>query len=158
MDKETATIALALVTILAVLAAVYPILPSNSEPFSELGVLGPKQQIGGYPTNVTSGRQILLYGYIGDHEGVATYYQFVVKVGNRSTVVSNSTAASAPVIFTRYQVLDNNQTTTFPVTLSLNTVGTDQRIIFELWSYNTGTSQFVYTGLWDQLYVNVTGR
>lgn len=147
---------MALVTILAVLAAIYPVLPASSEPFSEIGVLGPTQQIGGYPTNVTLGQQIHLYGYIGDHEGTVSYYQFVVKLGNESTVVSNSTAADAPVVLTRSQVLDNNHTTTFPVTLSLNNTGTNERIIFELWDFNPGTSQFAYTGLWNQVFVNVT--
>ena len=156
MDKETATVALVLTTLLAVVAALYPLLPVNNEPFSELGVLGPTQQIGGYPTNVTSGQQVLLYGYIGNHEGTAGFYQFVVKLGNQTTAISNSTAASAPVIFTRYQVLDNNQSTTFPVRLSMSTVGTNRRIIFELWSFNTTTSQFTYTGLWNQLLLNVT--
>jgi uncharacterized membrane protein len=156
LDRETASIALVLTTALAVLAAVYPVLPTNGQPFSELGVLGPSQQIGGYPTNVTSGQQIHLYGYIGDHEGGAAYYQFVVKLGNASTSVSNSTAASAPVIFTRYQVLDDNQTTTFPVTLAVTSVGTNQRLIFELWSFNETTTQFSYTGLYNQLYLNVT--
>ena len=40
MDKEAASIALVLVTVLAVFAAVQPILPSYGEPFSEIGVLG----------------------------------------------------------------------------------------------------------------------
>ena len=156
MDRETATIALVLITILAVLAAVYPLLPSNNEPFSELGVLGPTQKIGSYPTNLTVGQRVTLYGYLGDHEGEASYYMLVVKLGNTTTIVSNSTAASAPVILTRYQVLASNQTTTFPVSLSIGTAGTDDRLIFELWRFNTTTSQFYYTGLWNQLFVNVT--
>ncbi len=158
MDRETAAIALAVVTILAVLAAVYPVLPQNNEPFSELGVLGPNQKIGGYPTNATVGQQISLYGYVGNHEGVSSYYQFVVKLGNQSTTVSNSTAATAPVILTTYEVLANNQTATFPFTLVLRQSGTNEKVIFELWRYNTGTSSFGYTGLWDQLFVNVTSR
>ena len=149
MDKETATIALALVTILAVLAEVYPILPTNSEPFSELGVLGPSQKIGGYPANVTAGQQILLYGYLGNHEGVVSYYQFVVKLGNGSTVVSNSTAAVAPVIYSSDRVLANNQTMTFPLNLSLTTPGTNERVIFELWRFDTGSSQFFFNEGWN---------
>jgi len=150
--------ALAVVTILAVLAAVYPVLPQNNQPFSELGILGPNQKIGGYPTNATVGQQISLYGYVGNHEGGASYYQFLVKLGNQSTVVSNSTAATAPVILTTYKILANNQTTTFPLTIVLRQPGTNERLIFELWKFNTGTSSFGYTGLWDQLFVNVTSQ
>lgn len=158
MDRETATLALAVVTILAVLAAVYPIIPVGSEHFSEIGVLGPDQKIGGYPSTVAVGQPFTLYGYVGNHEGGATYYQFLAKVGNVSTTVSNSTAAVAPVILTRYLVLDDNQSTTFPMTLSLQSAGTDERVIFELWSLNSSTSQFTYTGLWAQLWLNVTSH
>jgi uncharacterized membrane protein len=158
LDKETATLALAVVTMLGVLAAVYPVIPLNSEHFSELGVLGPDQKIGGYPTTVTVGQQILLYGYVGNHEGVPSYYQVLVKLGNQSTVVSNSTAASARVIFTHYQVLNDNKSAVFPISLTLGDPATNERLVFELWSFNATSSTFVYTGLWDQFWVNVTGR
>jgi uncharacterized membrane protein len=158
MDKETAGIALAVITILAVFAAIQPILPVNVEPFSELGVLGPSQNIGGYPTSVVAGNPFLLYGYIGDHEGESGYYQFLVKVGNQTTQVSKSTYALAPVIFTYSHVLDNNQSTIFPLNLTLTSPGTNVRLIFELWSYSVSTSSYTYTGLWNQLFLNVTSR
>lgn len=158
MDKETATLALAVVAMLGVLAAVYPIIPSNAEKFSELGILGPDQKIGGYPTTVTVGQPIPLYVYVGNHEGSPTYYQVLVKEGNQGTVVSNSTAAKAPVILTRYQILGDNKSATFPVSLSLGTAGTNERMIFELWSFNASTSGFQYTGLFGALWVNVTAR
>lgn len=158
MDKETASIALVLITVLAVFAAIEPILPVNSQAFSEIGVLGPSQTIGGYPTSVVAGSPIVLYGYIGNHEGVSSYYQFLVKVGNQTTQISNSTYAQAPVIFTYSHVLENNQSTTFPMTLTLSNQGTDVRLIFELWSYNVTSSTYGYTGLWNQLFLNVTSH
>jgi len=158
MDKETATVALAVVTVLAVFAAVEPIIPANGQPFSELGVLGPGQTIGGYPTSVAEGSPIHLYGYIGNHEGVSSYYQLLVKVGNQTTQVSNSTFAQAPVIFTYSHVLANNESTTFPLTLTLASPGTNVRLIFELWSYDVSTSSYAYTGLWNQLFLNVTSH
>jgi len=156
MDKETAGIALALVTVLAVFAAIQPLLPANNEPFSELGVLGPNQTIGGYPASVSAGSPFLLYGYIGNHEGASSFYQLLVKVGNQTTQVSNSTYASAPVIFTYSHVLGNNQSTIFPLNLTLSDQGTNVRLIFELWSYNVTSSSYGYTGLWNQLLLNVT--
>ena len=158
MDKETASIALCLVTVLAVFAAVQPLLPANGESFSELGVLGPSQTIGGYPTSVVAGNPFVLYGYIGNHEGISSFYQLLVKVGNQTTQVSNSTYAQAPVIFTYSRVLENNQSTTFPMTLTLSNQGTDVRLIFELWSYNVTSSSYAYTGLWNQLFLNVTSH
>lgn len=158
MDKETATIALALVTVLAVFAAIQPILPASSQPFSELGVLGPNRAIGGYPTTVAAGQPFLLYGYVGNHEGASSYYQFLVKVGDQTTQISNSTFAQAPVIFTHSQILENNQSTTFPLNLTLRSQGTNVRLVFELWSFNATTSSYVYTGLWNQLLLNVTSH
>jgi len=40
--------------------------------------------------------------------------------------------------------------------LSVNRSGTNTRIIFELWSYNVPNSGFEYTGLWNQILLNVT--
>jgi uncharacterized membrane protein len=157
-DREAASVALVLVTILAVFVAIQPILPANTEPFSELGILGPNQVLGGYPTSVVAGTPFLLYGYIGDHEGVSGYYQYLVKAGNHTTQVSNSTYAQAPVIFSYSRVLENNQSATFPLTLTLTNPGTNVRLIFELWSYNVTSSSYGYTGLWNQLLINVTSR
>jgi uncharacterized membrane protein len=156
LDRETATLALAVVTILAVFAAVSPLLPRSGEPFSELGILGPSQKIGGYPSTAAVGQQFLLYTYVGNHEGRVSYYQVMVKAGNQSTVISNSTSASAPLLLTRYLVLSDNSSTTFPVTLSMPQAGLNRRLIFELWMFNSTTSQFSYTGLWNQLFINVT--
>ena len=143
-------------TILAVLAAVYPILPSNNEPFSELGVLGPGQKIGGYPTAVTVGQSFTLYVYVGNHEGQANYYQVLVKEGNQATVISNSTAASLPPVLTDSLILGDNSSAVFPVVPSMSTAGLNQRLIFELWMFNSTSSSFGYTGLWNQIWLNVS--
>ena len=156
MDKETATVALALVTILGVFVAIQPIIPTNNERFSELGVLGPNQTIANYPTTLKIGQNFSLYGYIGNHEGLVSDYQLLIKLGNQSTIVTNSTSSTAPLLASYYHILDDNQSVTFPINLSLNKTGTNLKIIFELWSYNTTSSSFQYTGLWNQLYVNVT--
>lgn len=156
MDRDTAVLALAVVAMLGVLAAVYPILPSNGEPFSELGVLGPGQKIGGYPTSVAVGENFTLYVYVGNHEGGPDYYQVLVKEGNQGTVVSNSTAADLPPVSNYSLVLGDNSNATFPATLSMPTAGLNQRLIFELWMFNSTTMTFGYTGLYNQIWVNVT--
>lgn len=156
MDKETSTIVLVLVTILLVFLAIQPMIPSNAERFSELGVLGPNQQISNYPTNIVAGQRFSLYGYVGNHEGVVAYYTVMVKLGNTTTEVGNSTSAAAPLISSYSQILENNQSWTFPIEMSINNTGTNLKLIFELWMYNTTSANFEYTGLWNQLYINVT--
>jgi uncharacterized membrane protein len=158
MDKETSTLALVLVTILAVFVAVQPLIPSNAEQFSELGILGPTKTLGGYPTNLTAGQVFMLYGYVGNHEGVVSYYKVFVKLGNQNTVVSNSTYANVPILSTHSLVLDNNQSSTFPIGLSVGQTGTNLKLIFELWRLDTTTSQFGYTGLGNYLLINVTSK
>ena len=38
----------------------------------------------------------------------------------------------------------------------MSTAGLNQRLIFELWMFNTTTASFAYTGLFNQLWLNVT--
>jgi hypothetical protein len=47
---------------------------------------------------------------------------------------------------------------TFPLTLALTNQGTNVRLIFELWAYNATSSSYGYTGLWNQLLLNVTSH
>ena len=68
----------------------------QGEKFSELGILGPTKVIGNYPTNVTLGSVINLYGFLGNHEGTVEYYQILLEQGNTTTFISNSTAATRP--------------------------------------------------------------
>ncbi len=156
MDKETGLVALVIICMLAGVAIAQPLIPSNNQPFSELGLLGPQKTLQNYPASLTTNQTFLIYGYIGNHEGVVSYYELYVKLGNVSTVISNSTSANAPILATYSYVIADGQNMTFPIELSISQAGTNLRMIFELWSYNPTFSNFTYTGLWNQLWVNVT--
>ncbi len=135
MNKQIATTILASITILVIIAALAPLISVTIVPVNQ---------------------SFLLYGFVKNHEGHVEDYQLLVKVGNQTTLVSNSTYANAPVISTYWQILSENETWTFPMNLSLNHAGNDTRIIFELWSYDVPSSSYEYTGLWDQIWLNVT--
>ncbi len=156
MNRQTATLVLASLTILVVVTALAPLIPVRQQRYSELGILGPDQTTRGYPTTVGVNQPFLLYGFVGNHEGSIENYQMLVKLGIQSTLVSNSTYANAPVLTTFWHIVRDNETWTFPMTLSVNQVGNNTRIIFELWSYNVPASNFEYTGLWNQIWLNVT--
>src|SRR5712664_4848325 len=156
MNKQTGTIILAFITILIVVAALAPLIPLGRPRYSELGILGPDQTARGYPTSVQVNQSFLVYGFVENHEGNVENYQLLVKLGNQSTVVSNATYANAPVLASFWRIVRENETWTFPMTLSVNQVGNNTRIIFELWSYDVPASNFEYTGLWDQIWLNVT--
>ena len=156
MDKEVGAVLLILLAIVGIFVALQPLLPSTSEKFSELGVLGPNQTIANNHTTLKTGQPFQLYGYVGNHEGQVAYYKLLIKLGNQSVRVTNSTFASAPVVLANTHVLEDNQSWIFPISMSLNKTGTNLKLIFELWNYNETVSNFTYTGLWAQLYVNVT--
>jgi len=156
MNRQTATIILASITILVAAAALTPLIPMRQPKYSELGILGPDQTTKGYPTNVGVNQSFLLYGFVENHEGSVENYQLLVKLGNQTTGVSNATYANAPLLATYWRIVRENETWIFPMNLIVNQAGNDTRIIFELWSYNVLASNFEYTGLWDQIWLNVT--
>jgi uncharacterized membrane protein len=156
MNKRESTAVLLAITVLLMFSAVQPLIPASSHPFSELGILGPNKTLGSYPTRTVVGTPLLLYALIGNHEGVASYYQLLIKLGNQTVEANNSTAANAPVIFTTSVILNQNESVILPLNITIQQVGTNLRLIFELWSFNETSSQFAYTGDWNQLVLTVT--
>ncbi len=124
-----------------------------TEPFSELGVLGPKMRIGDYPRTVVLGERFRLYLYVGNHMGKPMYYALLVKLGNSTTQVD-----PAPIEpFMRFDlILMHGENRTMPVDIELKEPGVNRRLIFELWVYNSTVKAFTYHGRWCQIWLNVT--
>jgi hypothetical protein len=123
IDEQVTAVVVGIIVIIAgVNAANFYLSNRVTEPFSELGILGPNQQIGGYPTTLVAGQQFSLYGYVGNHEGAVNYYQVLVKLGNESTQVRNSTYARAPELASYGLVLASNESSVFPIGLSLGII------------------------------------
>jgi uncharacterized membrane protein len=127
-----------------------------TEPFSELGVLGPNQKIGDYPTTLLVNQNFTLFLYVGDHEGRAMYYDIRVKLGDNSSVVNGTVSLDSPVLADYRVILTDNQTWLQPINLSIDQPGTNLRLVFEMWVYNTTAANFTYHSLYDQLWFNVT--
>jgi len=64
MNKQTATIILASITLLIVAAALTPLIPVREPKYSELGILGPDGTAKGYPTSVAVNQLFRLYGFV----------------------------------------------------------------------------------------------
>jgi uncharacterized membrane protein len=156
MNRQVGMAVIATVTILIIVATIQPLLPVREDRFSELGVLGPTQTIGGYPSRVVVNQSFLLYGFVLNHEGIAENYRLLVKLGSQSTPVTNATYAVAPVLAMYWRIVDANQNWLFPMNLTISQAGADTKLIFELWSYDLSTSSFAYKGLWNQILINVT--
>src|SRR5689334_15150530 len=100
MNKEFQIAIIGLTAMLAIFAVWQPLIAVNNDKYSVLAVLGPNQTLGGYPSQLVAGHPFQIYGYVQNQEGITEYYQFVIKLGNQATVISNTTSANAPVIYT----------------------------------------------------------
>jgi len=148
--------AIAIIIIIS-LALVYQYInPTFSEPYSELAVLGPNMKIGDYPKQVKVGDNFTLYLYVGNHEGHIMFYKVLVKLGNKQSIINSTHPMNATPIATYYFLLMNGKNETRKIILSMPYSGINIRLVFELWAYSVNTDTFVYKGIWNHLWLNVT--
>jgi hypothetical protein len=152
--EQICAVVLGITIIIAFIAASPFFLPKGTgEQFSELGILGSNMKLGDYPSNIVAGDTIHLYVYVGNQMNQPMYYTIQVKLGNNQTNVDP--APTTPVQqFT--QIVPKNGTWVFPLNMTLTQPGQNQRIIFELWTYNQTLNQNQYDNRWTQVWLNVT--
>ena len=126
------------------------------EPFSELGLLGPELKLGDYPREIALGESVDLYLYLGNHEGDLTYYRVLVKQGDQSMNVSDTTPYGGPVLAQYEHVLVDEYNITMPISIMVDAPGVNQRLVFELYKYDQESTGFSYDGIWVQLWMNIT--
>jgi len=157
LDEKITYSLIALILALGSLTAIPPIIPERVvEPFSELGVLGPKMKLGDYPSEVSVGESFDLFLYVGNQEGRVLYYRTLIKVGGLETNVSDTEPFEGRLLDSVDLVLADGQNRTTPITLSLSETGVNRRVVFELYMYDRVGDGFVYSGEWLQLWLNVT--
>lgn len=157
IDEEVMAVILVVLVVVGVFAGSQTIFAGRVvEPFSELGVLGPKMKIGDYPKEVIAGENFSLYLYVGNHEGKVMYYAVLVKLGNATTLISTEEPLEVAEM-ARYEImLLDGKNCTKPFTLSLAEAGVNYRLVFELWAYDEGVHDFEYQRRWCQLWLNAT--
>jgi len=159
LDDEVLAVLAAIVIVSSVVAGVQVLYAGRVvEPFSELAILGPEGKIGNYPKEVVAGSPFTIVVYVGNHEGRTVYYEVLVKLGNKSSVVNETTPLTAEPIAELRTVLSHNSSATFPINLTLREPGTHLRLVFELWTFDEAAREFKYRGIWNQLWLNVTGQ
>lgn len=157
IDEEVSAVVLAIIVVTSVFASSQLLLSGRvAEPFSELGILGPKMKIGDYPRIVLADEPFKLYLYIGNHEGRVVYYRIYIKTGSRDTFINETVAADASIMAFYDAILVNGENKTIPIELSLQKPMVNCRLIFEMWILNPETLKFKYYGRWGQLWLNVT--
>jgi uncharacterized membrane protein len=125
------------------------------EPFSELAILGPKMMLGDYPGNITVGESIHLNIYIANHLGKPTYYVVMVKLRSNDSVI-NPAPGSVDATFSH--ILMNGEEQIIPANITVKNSGQNQRLIFELWVYNSTTDQVEYNNRSTWIWINVLER
>jgi uncharacterized membrane protein len=157
IDHDLRIVSVGLLVILGVgVASQYYFGNSLSQPFSEIGILGPNSRFTEYPSQLTVGANYTLNLYVANHEGHSMLYQVYQLIGNQSSKVNQNTPMTGTPVSTYLFVLANNENVTQPVTVNLGTPGFQIRLVWELWYYSTPSESWEYDGSWAQLFVNAT--
>ncbi len=155
IDEKIQAAIIAILVIYGILVASPIVLGDRVvEPFSELGILGPNMKLGDYPSNVRPGEEFDLFVYLGNHEGKTSLYRLYVKMGDSSFNVSDSVSFLGEVLYSFDRVLLDETNHTASMTLNLTEPGINRRLVFELHRYQE--NGFQYSGIWTQLWINVT--
>jgi len=157
IDDEVKGVVLAIVIVAGVFLIAHLIsFGKVVEPFSALGLLGPKMKIGDYPKNVLVNQSINLYLFVENHEGRVMYYVIYAKLGNKSTVINENVSSDAPILKAYEVILPHGENTTIPIHLRIARPYSNARLIFEMWVYDPEKDKLSYHGRWVQLWLNVT--
>jgi len=122
------------------------------EPFSELGILGPNMMIEDYPTNVTVGERIDLNIYVANNLGKLTYYVVMVKQRDGD---SSLDPAPGSADATYDLILLHKDERIFAFNMTIEKPGLNQRLIFELWTYDIENDQLKYHDRFGWIWINV---
>ncbi|MEM4502518.1 MAG: DUF1616 domain-containing protein [Ignisphaera sp.] len=159
LDEEVLAVILAITVVGSAIAIAQVLRPEIVEPFQALGILNEEMKIGEYPTKVYPGQNIELYVYVYNHKAYPALVQVRYKIGNRETLPTNTSPSSQPTIKVYEFLVDVKENVTkkveIPITIDRNTDVDEIALIFELWVYDIDRKEWVYTGIWNHLYVRI---
>jgi uncharacterized membrane protein len=157
IDNELRAVSIGIILILGVgLVGQYFYGGGLSQPFSEVGILGPAGKFGGYPSQLVIGSNYTLDLYVANHEGHSMMYTVYEKIGSRSSIINQTVSLATSPVASFWFVLPNNDTVVRPITVRLSTAGLNVRLVWELWVYSPVSDSLTYDGSWAQLFVNAT--
>ncbi len=163
LDEEVFAVILAITIVASVFSIAMVLRPRVVEPFIAIGLLDEHCKIGNYPKYVVPNQTVKLCIFVHNYLGKPVYWRVVYKIGDNSSIPTNTSPSLRRPLAWWSGVLDHNQNTTFVVNVPIEIpkdLGGRKRIalIFELWIYNTSSNRWVYTGRWTHLYVEVVKR
>ncbi|MHA1377859.1 MAG: hypothetical protein ACTSRG_05715 [Candidatus Helarchaeota archaeon] len=126
--------------------------------FSAIGVLdgsgGTTSYTKSAPVNTTLNYTVSVV----NQEDMTLYYRVIIKYGNESTINSLlHPSKNVSTELTHFDVILPNDLLVFhKISFQIPKVQNNTKIIFELWKYVPLVHQFIYSGMWNHLWVNIT--
>ncbi len=159
LDEEVFAVIIALTIVGSALGIAQLLRPEVTEPFVAIGILSSDCRIGDYPKEVFEGEDVRLCIYLYNHLGHPQLMMVKYKLGSRDTLPTNTSGSPEETIKTFIFILNHGSNITKPISVPIPTgeglVGKDVALIFELWLYDEGLGDWVYSGRWVHLYVKV---
>lgn len=157
LDEEVFAVILAITIIGSAIGVVMILMPGSSENFTAIGLLNSECKIGDYPRVALNNTYIDLCIFIANYMNKPILYKVIYKIGNETTLPTNSTPSDSEPLESWWGVLSNGGNTTFPVRVLVASPSIGRvALIFELWIYDTDKRDWVYSGEWVHLYINVS--
>lgn len=132
--------------------------PEIPEPFTALGILNEECRIGDYPSKVYPNEWLQLCLFLYNHKTYPILARVKYKIGTNDTLPSNTTASplSEVAIYDFLLGVKENVTQIINVPILIDSENkTRVALIFELWIFDIEKREWVYTGIWNHLYVDV---
>jgi hypothetical protein len=97
--------------------------------------------------------------YVANYLGEPAYLKVVYKIATNTTLLNTTKPSLQPAIMEWRLVLNNDEEKEFKVSVPVYMLSSVTRValIFELWQYNYVKGDWVYTGRWVHLYINIGG-
>jgi len=96
--------------------------------------------------------------YVANYLGRPGYFRVVYKLATRETLPTNTTPSPESTLREWRLVLGNGENKTFLVSIPVHTLRGETRVtlVFELWLYDNSSKEWVYTGRWVHLHIDIT--
>lgn len=161
INDEVFAVILALTVVGSVISAATILRPEVTEPFTSIGLLNKECKIGDYPAYVIPQEDVELCIHLFNYMGYPILAQVRYKIGTAKDLPTNSTPSALSTIKNITVVVPHNTEklikARFPIMIDESMIGKNATLIFELWVYDDGKNEWVYSGEWVHLHVRVEG-
>ncbi|MFZ8782553.1 MAG: DUF1616 domain-containing protein [Desulfurococcaceae archaeon] len=158
LDEEVFAVVLAVSIIASALGIALVLRPGNPEPFTAIGLLNEECRIGEYPRVARNASSLRLCVYVANYLNRPGYFKVVYKIATRETLPTDTTPSPESALREWRLVLGDGEDEAFPVNVTVYSLRGETRValVFELWLYRSSSREWIYTGRWVHLYINIT--